>query len=842
LIWCYYSGVAKDYLQHLTLTTNCEKNMTLQNSVQVFTSASLGMGYNSAEEIAEQIKTHTDSKFFPLANTGPFNDIYEHDKAAEKYNLIPLYARTFLFSKSEETIVILAKNNNAITWLNRQPDTFDSFTQLEDILLSTNHDDLTVFIPGAWLNNECAYATAETLALHCDVVLLWDVRDDASQHHKALCSWDVIPTLPINYASEDDADAFNSLRSYTLKNRKTLASKAIKPGGCFYTEKEYIDLFSKNIASITASSRTLESIFEECETTPINIHHDTQTPSLPKRYDIKYTELETKAKTALIEFIQRKVLDNDAADVYKKRLASELALTKEKGLAGQFIRALDVFYARGDSLMFLRGRQVNSLIFHLFGMTNIDPVEKNLSEHLYFSKTERLPSPLMRFDFDSTETARENVDLVLSKANEGRYFGAIHVNLISVNTAIRSVAKKPSFEKDINTRRTLNGFAGNISFNERQKPFQELIDKNPDVSRLFEELPQTRLNIEHIVNKPQSFLKHSGLRVVFDNDSPLLAPSFKKERFGNEDKSPSLIGLTSDNLKSVPSFQFNLLGLKSLEHIDAAIKSPSVNIDSISNIPLNESQVFESMKINRLGIFQLESSGISNAFARADIKNVDEIAALFALYRPGAIDSGITDCFIQNREYPIPDALKFNETLERILAESRGVPTFHEQFFDILTLIGGLSPSRAIYWIDNPKRLLDPSGAKELTEELKAEGGASCIAESIVGFIECPIQYAFSKGHALSYAKICYCTAWLRHYYLNEWFHVPVNSAMLRYGNNKEALILALIELGVEIRGVDIENIQSINRFITNGVSWFPTSHSRKINRYQIERLNKKVT
>lgn len=814
--------------------------MTLQNSVQVFTSASLGMGYNSSEEIAKQIKTHTNSKFFPLANAGPFNDIYEQDKAAEKYNLIPLYARTFLFSTSEETIVILAKNNKATTWLNRQPDTFDSFTQVEDLLLSTNYDDVTVFIPSAWLDDECAHATAKTLSSHCDTVLLWDVRDDSSQHGKALSSWNVIPTLPINYASEDFTDAFYSLRSHILKNRKTPASEAIKPGGCFYTEKEYINLFSKNIASLTVSSRTLESIFEECETTPINLHHKTQSSNLSESNETKYTELKAKAETALIEFIQRKVLDDNTAVLYKKRLASELALIKDKGLASKCVNALDVFNARGDGLMFLRGHQANCLIFHLFGMTIIDPIQSNLSEHFYFSKEEKSPSPLLRVDFDATETAQENVNVALAKANEGRYFGAVHVNQISVNTAIRSVAKKPSFASDINTRRVLNTFASNISFNERQNPFQELVDEHPDVSKLFEKLPQARLNIEHILNQPQSFLSHAGLRVVFDSDSPLLAPSLKKEELTNKDSTPPLIGLTTENLKNVPSFQFNLLGLKSLGWIEEAIKSPSINIDSISDIPLNDNEVFESMKINRLGIFQLESNGISNAFASADISSIDEIAALLALYRPGAIDSGITECFIRKREYPIPDDLKFNEVLGRILADSRGIPAFKEQFFDILTLIGGLSPSRAIYWVDNPERLRDTSGAKLLNKELKAEGLSSLVAESVVNFIEFPIQHAFLKGHALSYATICYFTGWLRHHYLNEWFHIPVNGSMLRFGNNKEVLLLALIELGVEVRGVDFENIQSINRFVTNGDSWYPINHSRKISRYQIERLRRK--
>lgn len=809
--------------------------MNSQNPVQIFTSASLGLGYNNAFEIAEQIKLHTESKFLPLANAGPFGDISDQDKAAEQFGLTPVYARTLGFNQREETVVILAKNNSARVWLNRQPINYDTPRQLEDNILSTNHDDITVFIPNTWLNDKEMDVVAKRLRSDSDAVLLWDVRTPVNQPKEELARWDIIPSLPIHYVSPEYKEAFDSLRSAIRVKETMLPEMNVKAGGCFYSDEEYLKNFGNVIASLPISGRTLESIFNECETTPVNLHQEMTVPEWLAD-ESSAGMLKNKVSRALIEFIQRNELDSDAAEGYQSRLANELNLIESKGLSAKFLRALDVFNARGDGIMLMRGPQVNCLIFHLFGMTNVDPVAHGLSEHIYFSKVERSPSPLLRIDFDSSESARNNVDTAMMKSHPGKYFGSLHVSKMAIKTALRSVSKHPRYKTDRLVKRELDQIADSIPFHHQDMSIQALIDNYPMAARLLENEPEVKQILEHLLNQNYNFSLHAGLRTVFDNDLMVTVPSVKSDAFlsMSDASAPiNIIGMPRTELERVPSFQFNLLGLKALNWIEAAIKDPKIDITSIDDIRLNEEQVFESMQTNCLGIFHLEYELISESVKDANIRSIEDIAALLALHRPGPLEVGLLNSFIQQRGYPVPSALEENETLSSILAETRGVPVFQEQFFDILTKIGGLSPERAVHWLRNPSAVQTESGAEELYNELKATGVSRRDANAIIDFIETPMQYAFSKGHALAYATLSYYTAWLRHHYLNTWFHIPVNDSMVRY-DNKLGLLKSLLEIGVVIYGVDGDNARSIKRFAVTNEGWVPFGATRTLTLGQI--------
>ena len=831
-------NVANDYLQHKTLKTNCEKNMNSQNPVQIFTSASLGMGYNSAFEIAEQIKLHTNSKFLPLANAGPFSDISDQDKAAEQFGLTPVYARTLGFNKREETVVILAKNNGARVWLNRQPINYDSLRQLEDNILSTNHDDITVFIPNTWLNDKEMGVFAKRLRSDCDAVLLWDVRTPVNQPKEELARWDIIPSLPIHYASDEYKEAFDSLRS-AIRAKETLQpGMHIQAGGCFYSDEEYLKNFGNVIASLPVSGRNLESIFNECETTPVNLHHEMTIPEWLADESSAGT-LKSKAGRALIEFIQRNELGKDVADTYQSRLTNELSLIESKGLSAKFLRTLEVFSARGDGLLLMRGPQVNCLIFHLFGMTNVDPVAHNLSEYLYFSKLKASPSPLLRIDFDSSENARSNVDTEMMKVHKGKYVGGIYVHKMVIKTALRSVAKHPKYKADRLIKRELDQIADSIPFQHKDMSVQELADNYPAAARLLESEPEVKKILEHLLNQNCNISLLTGLRTIFDSDSMVYAPSSQSGVFFSmtDPQTPiNIIGMSKEELDQVPSFQFNLLGLKAFNWIEAAIKDPKIDIAPIDDIRLNEERVFESMRINGLGIFHFESELINESVKSANITSIEDMAALLSLHRPGPLEIGLLESFIQQRGCPVPSGLEENQTLSGILEETRGVPVFQEQFFDILTKIGGLSPERAVHWVRTPSAVQTESGAEELYNELKEMGLSRSDANAIIDFIETPMQYAFSKGHALAYATIGYYTAWLRHHYLNAWFHIPVNDSITHH-KNKLDLLKSLLELGVVIYGVDGDNAKSIKRFTVTNEGWVPLRTTRSLTLRDIKSL-----
>ena len=242
------------------------------------------------------------------------------------------------------------------------------------------------------------------------------------------------------------------------------------------------------------------------------------------------------------------------------------------------------------------------------------------------------------------------------------------------------------------------------------------------------------------------------------------------------------------------------------------------------------------MRINGLGIFHFESELINESVKSANITSIEDMAALLSLHRPGPLEIGLLESFIQQRGCPVPSGLEENQTLSGILEETRGVPVFQEQFFDILTKIGGLSPERAVHWVRTPSSVQTESGAEELYNELKEMGLSRSDANAIIDFIETPMQYAFSKGHALAYATIGYYTAWLRHHYLNAWFHIPVNDSITHH-KNKLDLLKSLLELGVVIYGVDGDNAKSIKRFTVTNEGWVPLRTTRSLTLRDIKSL-----
>lgn len=95
--------------------------------IQIFSSAAIGFGYNTAREIAEHIKNNTTLSYFPLANTGPITDVIAQEQAAAEFGLTPIYARTiFVGDGGDYHLVILAKDDEARSWLNQQPERYTS--------------------------------------------------------------------------------------------------------------------------------------------------------------------------------------------------------------------------------------------------------------------------------------------------------------------------------------------------------------------------------------------------------------------------------------------------------------------------------------------------------------------------------------------------------------------------------------------------------------------------------------------------------------------------------------------------------------------------------------------
>ena len=811
--------------------------MKTQNAVQIFTSASNGLGYNSAHEMAKQIKRHTNSKFFPLANVGPYADTINQDIAAEKEQLIPLYARTLFVGEGDVSIVILAKNDAARTWLNSQPSRYEKEKTLNDNLLLTHTGDVTLFVSNSWFESKKMATYAHTLRGRYDTVLLWDARHFVSQPSALLDSWCVIPHLPINYVEEADAQSFSLLQNAAKQRR--VRKQNVQIGGCFYPEGEFEKRFGETIQELPPSERSLESIFMECKTTPTNLHHGGALPGWMTD-SASMEMLKTVVEHALQDFIQRNTLTKEQIETYRARLCSEIILIDNNGMAAHILRAISVHKARGDGSLFLGRTQINCFVFHLLGMTTVDPVENQLSEHMYFSSIGDIRD--LRFDFEVSAKGRCNIDKKMMEDYSGCYYGALHVDKMLEKTALREIARSNQIRCNKWLAKKLMDYGNSFPFEDVTGELETFLKRAPDIAQLFSQEPGVARMFEALLGKNINVTTSLAARVMLVDSSFLVAPAIKANDESIKRHSIEgldVLGMTSKELSCLPAFKFNFMGLRSLSWIEAAINNPYIDIASIDDIPLKDEAVFDSMSVNRFGIFPFDRSVFDYCFKKGNIKSIDDLAVAFALRHKGKDDKEHFRAFVTREANVLPATLADNDELKSIVDQARGLLVFKEQIFDVLTKVGELSTERAFYWLSHSKELKTSLGIGELTLDLNKAGKSECESNAIVELVTNSIHDAHSKGHATHYAVLAYKAAWLRHHYLNKWFHVVVNDSLMRKRSNLE-ILKALVELGAEIYGVEQENALCIKRFIVTNEGWFPVLTNRtKLKLYNIKKWDR---
>jgi DNA polymerase-3 subunit alpha len=219
---------------------------------------------------------------------------------------------------------------------------------------------------------------------------------------------------------------------------------------------------------------------------------------------------------------------------------------------------------------------------------------------------------------------------------------------------------------------------------------------------------------------------------------------------------------------------FGFRGLKTLTVIDNAVrlieKSRGMKLD-IANIPIDDTETFELLsKGDTQGIFQLESSGIREVLARFKPSTFADLTAIMSLYRPGPLESGILEDFINRKhclsaiECPFPE-------LEPILRETYGLIIYEEQVMGIATALAGYTLAEADLLRRVMGRRIDSEMAEQKSRFVKGAGLNKIDPEKAAHIFELVTNYsgyAFSKAHSTAYAMITYQTAYLKTHYKTE--------------------------------------------------------------------------
>ena len=492
-----------------------------------------------------------------------------------------------------------------------------------------------------------------------------------------------------------------------------------------------------------------------------------------------------------------------AADrkVYDDRLAFELGIIEEMKFPGYFLIVSDfITWSKNQGIPVGpgRGSGAGSLVAYCLKITDLDPIKYGLLFERFLNP-ERVSMP--DFDIDFCMSRREEaIRYVTNKYGEDKVCQIITFGSMKAKAVVRDVGRVLDMElAKVNTIAKLipNDLKMTLEKALVEEPkLAKMMDEDDEVGRLF--ALAKRLEGCH-----RNAGKHAAGVIISRAPLTDTAPLFKVA--GEEGK---VVQWDMANVEKTGLIKFDFLGLKTLTVIDLACKlikqydpSPEAQCFDITSIPMHDEPTFKLMQRGQTGaVFQVESSGMRDLLTRLLPDCFEDIIALVALYRPGPLESGMVDTFIECKHgrQPIVYALP---QLKPILEETNGVILYQEQVMQIAQKLAGFSLGQA----DMLRRAMGKKKPEEMAIQRKifmagAEEQQVNLdkAEQIFDLMEKFAGYGFNKSHSAAYALISYQTAYLKTHYPRAFMAATMSCDM---GNTDKiaTLVSDCRNMGIEV-------------------------------------------
>jgi DNA polymerase III subunit alpha len=492
------------------------------------------------------------------------------------------------------------------------------------------------------------------------------------------------------------------------------------------------------------------------------------------------------------------LLDDSSEDyqqqrqVYIERLDIELDVIIQMGFPGYFLIVADFIHWSKENHVPVgpgRGSGAGSLVAYALTITDLDPLEYDLLFERFLNP-ERVSMP--DFDIDFCMDGRDRViEYVAQTYGKDRVSQIITYGSMAAKAAIRdvgrvqgqgygfvdSVAKLIPMDLGITISKAL----------EQEEELRQRYEDEEDVRDLID----MALSLEGIT---RNVGKHAGGVVISPSDINDFAPVYSEA-----DGSNLVTQFDKDDVEAVGLVKFDFLGLKTLTVIDWAVqmlneqkKQLNQEAVDITAIDLEDRQAFETLKASdTTAVFQLESRGMKELITKLQPDCFEDIVALVALYRPGPLQSGMVDDFIERKhgrqkvEYPHP-------SLESILQPTYGTILYQEQVMQISQVLAGYSLGGA----DLLRRAMGKKKPEVMAQQrsIFEEGSVANnvdknVATHIFDQMEKFAAYGFNKSHSAAYALVSYQTLWLKTYYRS-----PFMAAVLSADMDKTEKIVVVIE------------------------------------------------
>jgi DNA polymerase-3 subunit alpha len=496
------------------------------------------------------------------------------------------------------------------------------------------------------------------------------------------------------------------------------------------------------------------------------------------------------------------MLKHDLAE-YSERLDREIQMIQKMKFSGYFLIVWDfIRYAkdRGIPVGPGRGSAAGSLVGYAMAITDIDPLQYGLLFERFLNP-ERISMPDIDIDFCMNRRG-EVIHYVTEKYGREQVAQIITFNTLGARAAIKDVGRVlelPFADVERLTKMVPNVL--NISLDDALKAepgFDEAAKKDPRV----DEILKVARRLEGLA---RNCSVHAAGVVISPQPLKELVPLYKTNR------DEIVTQFDMNGLEKLQLLKMDFLGLTTLTLIQDALrlieKRHGVKLDP-QELPLDDEATYKIFGEGLTsGIFQFESGGMRDILRRYKPSRIEDLTALNALYRPGPIQGGMIDDFIERKlgrravQYDLPE-------LKELLEETYGVIVYQEQVMQISNRLAGYSLGDA--------DLLRRAMGKKKAEEMAAHrdrfikgaverGFPPKKIEKIFDLMEQFAGYGFNKSHSAAYAYLAYVTAYLK-------AHYPVDflAALLTSETGNTAKVVKYInecrEMGIKILPPDVDH------------------------------------
>lgn len=507
---------------------------------------------------------------------------------------------------------------------------------------------------------------------------------------------------------------------------------------------------------------------------------------------------------------------------YRERLKEEIEIINSMKFPGYMLIVWDFVRAAKEMGIPVgpgRGSAAGSLVAYSLQITDIDPIPYGLLFERFLNP-ERISMPDIDMDFCQARR-QEILDYVINKYGRTNVAQIITFGKLLAKGVLRDVARVldvPYSKADAFAKLIPDELGINLENSYKKEPkIKELIDSDEQISRVWE-----------FAKALEGLNRNAGTHaagVVISNEplwqkTPLFKPT------GMDTVATQYSG---KYVEDVDLIKFDFLGLKTLTVIEEANKLVEKRYGKRINFiteDINNKEVYDYISSGQtLGLFQIESAGMQDLAKKLKPSNFEDVIAMLALYRPGPMESGMLDDFVERKHGRAEITYVFQE-LEPILKPTYGVIVYQEQVMQIVQTIGGFSLGGA----DLVRRAM----GKKIKEEMdklqtdfadgaEAKGFDRKKAIELFDLIVKFAGYGFNKSHSAAYAMVTFYTSYLKVFYPTEFM-----AALLTLEKDNTDKIVRYVDelkrMNIELLPPDINKSESLFMADTKdgkGVIWF---------------------